>query len=209
MTGTCCDVVELRRYTLHPRKRDTLIKLFDGHLVEPQEELGAHVVGQFRDRDADDAFVWFRGFTSMADRLLFLERFYGGPVWKQHRQAANATMIDSDDVHLLVPVHRAPGWPVLGDPRVASEAVFELTTYPRAEGDAAFKALDVEPVAAFATLHEVNDFPALPVRDDDVLVWLLRFDSEQAYDDHRRTRGEPGAGATAHVLRPTSRSQLS
>jgi hypothetical protein len=207
-TPTCCDVVELRRYTLHPGKRDTLIDLFDAQFVEPQEELGTHVVGQFRDRGADDVFVWFRGFTSMGERRRCLEEFYGGPVWKEHREAANATMIDSDDVHLLAPLHRGPGWPAMGGPRVGSEAVFELTTLPRAEGEAAFAALEVEPVAAFATLHEVNDFPALPVRDDDVLVWLLRFDDERAYDEHRRTREAP-VGATVHVLRPTSRSQLS
>jgi hypothetical protein len=42
-------VFELRRYTLRPGRRDELIELFDTHLVEPQEEVGMHVVGQFRD----------------------------------------------------------------------------------------------------------------------------------------------------------------
>ena len=204
----CCDVVELRRYTLHPGGREVLTELFETHLIEPQEELGVHVVGQFRDDAADDAFVWFRGFASMAERRRGLETFYGGPVWARHRDAANATMIDSDDVHLLRPLHLGPGWPSMGDPRGTSEAVFELTTYPAEAGRAALAALDVEPLAAFATLHEVNDFPRLPVRDDDVVVWLLRFDDEDAYRAHRRSH--PAAGpATVHVLRPTARSQLS
>ncbi len=34
-----------------------------------------------------------------------LQEFYGGPVWKTHREAANETMIDSDNVLLLRPAH--------------------------------------------------------------------------------------------------------
>ena len=215
----CCDVVELRRYTLHPGARETLVDLFEEHLVEPQEELGMHVVGQFRDEAAPDAFVWLRGFRSMAERRRGLEGFYGGPVWRRHRDAANATMIDSDDVHLLEPLHRGPGWPAMGDPRAPSAAVFELTTVPLdaggadrpdREAQAVLAALGRPPVAAFATLPAVNDFPALPVRPDRVLAWLLRFDDDATYAEHLRAAGAARApGAAVHVLRPTGRSQLS
>ncbi|MGW0809411.1 hypothetical protein [Nonomuraea sp. NPDC002799] len=41
-----------------------------------------------------------RGFTGMPARRAALERFYGGPVWQAHRDAANATLLDSDDVLL-------------------------------------------------------------------------------------------------------------
>jgi hypothetical protein len=37
---TCCPLVELRQYTLHPGKRDVLIDLFDREFVESQEALG-------------------------------------------------------------------------------------------------------------------------------------------------------------------------
>ena len=53
--------------------------------------------------------MWLRGFSTMDDRKAALERFYYGPVWKAHRAAANATMIDSDDVLLLRPVDRSSG----------------------------------------------------------------------------------------------------
>ncbi|RZL06943.1 MAG: NIPSNAP family protein, partial [Rubrivivax sp.] len=33
-------IVELRRYTLHPGQRDTLIELFEREFVESQEALG-------------------------------------------------------------------------------------------------------------------------------------------------------------------------
>ena len=54
----CCPVVELRQYTLHPGKRDVLIDLFDREFVETQEAVGIKVIGQFRDLDHPDHFVW-------------------------------------------------------------------------------------------------------------------------------------------------------
>jgi quinol monooxygenase YgiN len=99
-----CQVVELRQYTLHPGKRDTLIELFDREFVETQEDAGMAVLGQFRDLRDPDKFVWLRGFADMPSRAAALHRFYGGPVWAAHSAAANATMIDSDDVLLLRPL---------------------------------------------------------------------------------------------------------
>jgi hypothetical protein len=96
-------VIELRQYQLRPGRRDELIDLFDDHLLEPQAKCGMRVLGQFRDLDRPDWFVWLRGFTDMARRPSALGEFYYGPVWSQHRAAANATMVDSDDVLLLRP----------------------------------------------------------------------------------------------------------
>src|SRR5881396_4339765 len=74
-----CPVVELRQYTLHPGMRDTLIELFDREFVEPQEALGMKVIGQFRDLERPDRFVWLRGFSDMPSRKQMLADFYGGP----------------------------------------------------------------------------------------------------------------------------------
>src|ERR1700761_6721111 len=90
-------VLELRQYTLHPGMRDTLIALFEREFVEPQEAVGARIVGTFRDLDDPDRFVWLRGFADMAARADALGAFYGGPAWQAHRDTANATMVDSDD----------------------------------------------------------------------------------------------------------------
>ena len=106
----CCPVVELRQYTLHPGKRDVLIELFDREFVETQEEVGMKIIGQFRDLDHQDRFVWLRGFRDMTSRAKALNDFYGGPVWKAHRDAANATMIASDNVLLLRPAHPTFGF---------------------------------------------------------------------------------------------------
>src|ERR687892_2319959 len=104
------NVIELRQYELHPGRREELIELFDGELIEPQEACGMRVIGQFRDLDRPDRFVWLRGFSDMASRRESLEAFYGGPVWRAHKDAANATMIDSDDVLLLRPVNTTSGF---------------------------------------------------------------------------------------------------
>jgi len=109
-TRTYSPIIELRQYTLHPGRRDELIELFDREFVETQEAVGIQVIGQFRDLDDTDRFVWLRGFNDMPARAQSLNAFYGGPVWKAHREAANATMIDSDNVLLLRLAHPTSGF---------------------------------------------------------------------------------------------------
>ena len=99
IAGAC--VLELRQYTLQPGRRDELIALFEHEFIEPQEQAGARLLGTFRDLDDADRFVWLRGFADMSARADALGTFYGGPIWKQHRDAANATIVDSDNVLLL------------------------------------------------------------------------------------------------------------
>jgi hypothetical protein len=74
------------------------------------------IIGQFRDLDHPDRFVWLRGFADMEARTQALEAFYGGPVWKEHGPAANATMVDHTDVLLLKPVGETTGFRF--DPRL-------------------------------------------------------------------------------------------
>src|SRR5258705_1797913 len=107
---TCCPVVELRQYTLVPGARETLIELFEREFTETQEATGMTVIGQFRDLNNPDRFVWLRGFSDMDARAAQLQTFYSGPVWKTHRDAANATMIDSDNVLLLRPASPTSGF---------------------------------------------------------------------------------------------------
>ncbi|MEO5718730.1 MAG: NIPSNAP family protein, partial [Chthoniobacterales bacterium] len=107
---TCCPILELRQYTLHPGKREQLIDLFEREFIESQEALEMRLVGQFRDFDNPDRFVWLRGFADMTTRAPALQEFYGGPVWRAHRETANETMIDSDNVLLLRPAHPGSGF---------------------------------------------------------------------------------------------------
>ena len=145
-------VVELRRYTLHPGRRDELIELFEREFVEPQEAAGAHLFGLFRSRASPDEFVWLRGFRSMEASKAALEEFYFGPVWKEHREAANATMAGSDNVLLLRPFRRGLASPPPG------AGLHVTVSAPGPPPDSAFAVFETEPAP--------NSFPRRPVRTD-------------------------------------------
>lgn len=209
-------ILELRQYTLHPGRRDELVELFEREFIEPQEELGARIVGTFRDVADPDRFVWVRGFADMATRRAALTGFYGGSVWGRHRAAANATMIDSDDVLLLEPV--GAGFP--DAPRAAvgvgpSRVLVVVRTGPDLEPAAADgeRLLGVRPVVARTAPH-VNDFPALPVRDERAVVWFASFpDTTVLRRARERLTADPSWCTTATSvqlleLEPTPRSAL-
>ena len=197
-------VLELRQYTLHPGRRDDLIALFEREFVEAQEAAGMQLIGMFRDLDEPDRFVWLRGFPDMAARADALGAFYGGPVWQRHRDAANATMADSDNVLLLRPLVCDQGLQaaLLPRPSIAealpAAGVFTITVCPlRAPAtDALVHAFDqcVHPwwvgvggdlLACWVTEPAANNFPRLPVREGEpVIAWLTRFDDESAQQRH-------------------------
>jgi hypothetical protein len=77
-------VMEFRQYRLQPGRMDDFVALFDREFVDSQEALGMRLVGQFRDVDDPDRFVWIRAFEAMEPRAGRLGAFYGGPVWKAH-----------------------------------------------------------------------------------------------------------------------------
>jgi hypothetical protein len=157
------------------------------------------VLGQFRDLDDPDSFVWLRGFDDMRTREQALRAFYGGPVWKQHSRAANATMIDADNVLLLRPLSGlvlSDGRPVRGSTG-SGAGLLAITIYSlreSTEGFPGFFEQELEPslgragisvLATYVTEHSANTFPALPVREgEDVFVWLAMFADE---DDHARS----------------------
>ncbi len=199
---TCCPVVELRQYTLHPGKRDVLIDLFDREFIESQEAVGMVIIGQFRDLDDPNRFVWLRGFRDMPSRAQALKDFYGGPVWKAHREAANATMIDSDNVLLLRPARAESEFslekskrPPLGADKIPQGLVVATIYYfdaPAGEGFVDFFEQVLKPVLIdagasilgyFVTESSANNFPALPVREgENVFVWFSSFQDQAAYE---------------------------
>lgn len=195
-------VIELRQYTLHPGQRDTLIDLFERHFVESQEAEGMRLLGQFRDLDDADRYVWLRSFSSMTARQAALQRFYGGPVWKAHRDAANATMIDSDNVLLLRPADAGAAFdlggfvrPAIdGDDDEAAALVVAHIHYlqqpvspsqldlVRTQGATRWRAAGARPLAILVSEYAENTFPALPVRrGEHVLVTFTAFDDAAHY----------------------------
>jgi hypothetical protein len=200
----CCPVVELRQYTLRPGERDTLIELFDREFVESQEALGMKVIGQFRDIDNPNRFVWLRGFHDMPSRAEALKSFYGGPVWKAHGKAANATMIDSDNVLLLRPAHPMSGFQLENSERpapgtsgitkgliIATIYYFSAPAYTHFADffERAMKPVltdaGASPLASFMTEGSANTFPRLPVREGEhFFIWFSPFRDEAAYNEY-------------------------
>lgn len=225
-------VLELRQYTLHPGRRDDLINLFEREFVESQEDQGMTLVGQFRDLDDPDRFVWLRGFPDMDARQRSLGAFYSGPAWRANRDAANATMIDSDDVLLLRPLPPASGF-VLGDrgprgatgpgPGAITAGVHHLSG-PDDDLPARFAtafaprlaAAGLAPAAVLVTDPSPNTFPGLPVREGErVLVWFAVSPDPAAADAAlAAARSDPALSpqfaAALQILRlqPTARSRL-
>lgn len=215
-------IVEFRQYTLHPGRRDTLIAMFEKHFIEPQHAVGIRVIGTFRDADRPDRFVWLRGFQDMDSRLAGLTAFYGGPVWQEHRNAANATMIDSDNVLLL----RAPT-PAAefadGDDASSAGMVLAAVHYCRSDPADALATFEstVRPsieesgiavIAWFVNEREPNNFPRLPVRDERTLVWFARFENADDLSAHMPAVDAaiaPLAAPSEFIrLEPTTRSNL-
>ncbi len=225
-------IVELRQYTLHPGRRDALIDLFEAQFIETQEACGMQLLGQFRDIDEPDRFVWLRAFPDMQMRARALAAFYGGPAWKAHREAANATMIDSDDVLLLRPsalAHRfvlpPRGQAIADDDSVVLATIHHLKASDADDFIALFDRVfvpllwnaSIEVAASFVTERSANTFPALPVRENEsVFVWLSRHatlaraEQAQARVDEALDWSPALANEfAAHLSRPTEIRRLS
>jgi quinol monooxygenase YgiN len=230
-------VIELRQYRMKPGRRDDLIELFEREFVESQEADGMSLIGQFRDVDAPGHFVWMRGFDDITVRQAALEAFYGGPVWRAHREAANATLADNDDVLLLKPLveaarfdlpPRRPAGTDLGPASLIGVTIQALDGPPEPDFADRFEA-EVRPALEAAgasvagwmiTENAENTFPQLPVREGEtVLVWVGRFADAAAHAEHlvRAERAGLGDGFGAASKRgviqrlrlaPTARSRV-
>jgi NIPSNAP len=197
-------IVELRMYALHPGRRDDLIKLFEREFIKAQEAVGIQVIGQFYDLDDPNQFVWLRGFNDMSARAASLHAFYSGPIWKAHREAANATMIDTDNVLLLRPIRPTSGFPLKNGSRppkgnIAVRDGFVVATIYYFKEPPTFNFVryfenTVRPtlieaggsiLAYFVTEDSPNTFPSLPVREcEHVFVWFAGFPDQDAHKSH-------------------------
>lgn len=203
-------VFELRQYTLHPGQRDVLVNEFDDNFVEGQEAQGMRIIGQYRDLDDPDRFVWLRSFSDMEGRQAALTKFYSGSIWKAHGKAAAGTMVDSDNVLLLRPLRpdtafaasttvlpppgaRGPGKGVLVASIVYVErntptqlgAFFEQELKPRWETQGAAV------IAQMVSEHSSNTYPSLPVRErENVFVWFSLFADQAAVQKHQGALAE-------------------
>lgn len=190
-------VFELRRYRLLPAGREPLISLFDREFVEPQEALGMRVEGEFRDLEDPDAFVWVRSFRDMEARTEALRSFYSGPIWQAHGPAANATMLNSDNVLLLKSagsmqpfarnLHRKQeierrepeGLVIVNSCSLAPATEVDFAEFFFDRALPVIQAAGARVDAVFVTEQSANGFRRLPVREGEtVLVWFECHENE-------------------------------
>jgi len=198
--ASCCNVLELRQYTLRPGTREPFIEMFDNIFTDPQEATGMTVIGEFRDLDRPNGFVWMRGFPDMPSRATELADFYKGDAWHAHRDEANARIDDSGNVLLLEPASSTlrfgniPARPSAGDTQARVGLVVLTLYYTKSENPVAFgtqfnKSLrrlaethGARTLAAYVTSSQENNYPKLPVRGGEhIFVWLSTFTNAQAY----------------------------
>jgi hypothetical protein len=199
-SASCCPVVELRQYTTLPGKRDALVRLYERSFIEGQEAAGISLPGQFRVAGFPNRFDWLQGFTSMSTRKADFESFYGGKVWKTHRQEVNSLLLESGNVLLLRPAHGGSGFPVSKPrPPIGSTAepkglvvatIYYLGSTPEEQFNRTFEntirrvvnAHGALILASFVTDHSPNNFPTLPVRGDvNLFVWFACFPDKATY----------------------------
>lgn len=181
--GAPVEVLELRQYTVRSGMRDRLPRLFREHFSAAHEAVGARILGTFFDLDDPDRFVWLRGYHDIAARGPALRAFYGGEVWKEHRAAANAAIVDSDNALLL---RALPGGAFGAEPLRSGVWRVSIRSLDAVDPAAFARWFDerIVPlvgacganiVARYVVECEPNDFAALPVRDESTLVWFSRF----------------------------------
>jgi len=96
--------IELRNYTLLENMRDKFSSYMDRIIIPRQGELGGYLMNAFSLNQANDHYVWIRGFASMQSRSKFMKDFYYSDYWKQNAAECNSMLMDSYDVHLLKPL---------------------------------------------------------------------------------------------------------
>jgi hypothetical protein len=221
-------VIELRQYTLKPGQRDVLVDLFEKNFVESQESLGMFLPGMFRDRDNPERFVWLREFADLDARGKLLPAFYYGPVWQAHRNEANPTMVDSDNVLLLKPAWSGADFPKYGERApvgatgsakgmVIASIYYFGARVPDGFISAWSEAMPSRIVAAYGkflsacvTEAAENNFPRLPIREgENVFISFMLFDGTDAKPVALppELRAQVQATETLRLL-PTARSRI-
>jgi hypothetical protein len=147
----------------------------------------------------------------MESRKAALETFYDGPAWKQNRDAANATMTDSDNVLLLRMPSTQHGFHLPAErPRTLGEEarLVVAVIYYLPEGETPEIQSDSE-LARFVTESSENTFPRLPIREgENAFVWFGAYENAAAFEKERAALTRVPWRTEVLRLEPTPRSLL-
>jgi hypothetical protein len=191
------NVIELRRYPIASGQRQAFAKYYDQWFPAAFEQVGVLVFGEFFERGQYN-FTWIRGFHTIEDHAIAQAQFYYGPVWREHRNLANALLPGVDDnvlqLHALSPQTEIPAMPVVDpvkEPKGAQGVVVaeiyavkkeDMQSFSQRalQAFSRFNVSGVRPAGVLVTLDAPNNFPLLPVRTDGpylVALHILRDES--------------------------------
>ena len=191
-------VIELRNYIIKDGERDRFIDYYEKNLMLPQNELNSFTLGQYKIKGADNHFFFMRGFHNMNSRNKFLNDFYPGPSWKQHRNLVNPMIVNNDNVHLLKPLPinnsgnivevfdsswfgKKKGIAVI-DYFIANQKLDKLIDFIKTTYSSNLKNAGIEDISFWISEHSPNEFTALPVfQDKDLLVSIHFYKDELEY----------------------------
>ena len=220
-------VLELRNYLLRPNSLGKFAGLFNERFVQPMTELGGYTYGQFTLRGVADRFVWMRGYHDVPSRVNFLNDFYvKSEVWRTNRTAANALIVNSDNVYLLRPFNPEEdlGKPAQGisgteldfgtgvvvvDLFVCNACRDQAVTLLRKEYLPFLGTIGVRQVTLWISEMTENEFPRLPAfQNKDLLVTITKFDTKTEYETAaHRLENMPAALKTAMLETITTRDR--
>lgn len=86
-------IIEIRRYTLHPGRREDFIRFFETVNRPALRQAGMQVFGPMRDLEDPDKVHWMRAFDTEDARQRIKDAFYDGPVWAKEVEPIVMPMI--------------------------------------------------------------------------------------------------------------------
>jgi len=186
-------VLEVRNYLLKPNLADAFSDFFHTKFVEPMQKLGGYTLGEFKIENSNDRFVWLRGFKDMNTRVKFLNDFYcESSVWKENGNAANAMMINSDNVYLLKPLYKSSnlktnkGITVI-DFYICNSTLEQVIKLFGEEYIPFLNSINSIDISFWISEMKENDFPRLPVfQDKNLLVSITHYEDRNEYETKQK-----------------------
>lgn len=100
-------LLEIRRYTIVPGRRDEFVAWFEEEALPVMEAAGMRIVGHFVDADDPDAFYYLRAFESVEQRDRQYAAVYETDVWERELKPYALALETSVRVETVVPGARS------------------------------------------------------------------------------------------------------
>lgn len=190
-------LVEFRHYEITSGHVPEFRDHFEAHYLAPQEVHGMDVLGLYEVVDRADRIVWIRAYADAGRRAESLTAWYEhDPEWLATKAEANRYLERYDNVLLLRPSESRPDFGADHVPHAQRDGSEDgASSYVLAVEFHVGEANDLAPdqgerldrLAADAGVKELgrlvparvtNEYPRLPVRKDDVGLWLVAGELE-------------------------------